>query len=1158
MEFLNALTLATALLYYKRRISCRALQRVFDLEDDAFEDLKLELVEVEGVAIEQEHGILVWAGAERVDPDAIPFGPPPAASLEAPRGDAAIIEIAEQRSGEPVASDAERRQLTVMFCDLAGSTALSTRLDPEDLQGVIRAYQDAATEAIRSYQGFIAKYMGDGIVAYFGYPQAHGNDAESAVRAALDIVDAMAGLNAEIGEAQDVELSVRVGIATGIVVVGDVVGEGEAQERAVVGETPNLAARLQGLAEPNEIVIGSVTKDLAGDVFIYEDRGAYELKGITGLVKAWRASGLNEVIERESGDDVAGGRLPLLGRDEEVGLLRRAWQQTKDEGRGQAVLIAGEPGIGKTVLVDELRAQVREEGGPRIAFRCSPYHTGSALYPVIEHLKRFLNWRPEDTPATRLEKLETMLSGYTMPLAEVVPLFAALLSLELPEERYLPLSLSPQQLRQHTQDALIAWTFEEAERRPMLEIWEDLQWADPTTLEVLGLLLEQAPTAALLLVLTFRPEFAPPWPSRSHMTPLTLNRLERPQTEMLATRLAGGKMLPQEVMEHIVGKTDGVPLYVEELTKTILGSGVLSEAGDHYALTGPLSAVAIPATLQESLMARLDRLPKVREVAQLGAVLGREFTYEMLRALAEVEEPTLREGLGQLVDAELLYQRGRPPRARYFFKHALVQDAAYQSLLRRTRQLYHERVAKLLATRSAESVDTEPELLAYHYAGAGLAKEAIEYWLKAAKRAAKRSAYAEALAHLNEGIELLDRLPPGDERIRQALQLQIHRATALLSAKGMSAPETGKAFNLARELCGQLGEDVQEIFPTLWGIFTFHNVRSEYDLSYEVAQAAMRRAERQGDPWLQVLARRMIAPPLVLRGELKAARAHLEEMRALYDPVRDRDSASRFGVDFKAGGVAFLGQATFVLGFADQALAFAQEALGHAEALRHSTSISFALNWLALVHCLRREPEAALDGAERAMTLSREHGLAQWLVSAKARRGHALVELGEVGEGIATIREALHECRAMDSRLYRPFNLAALAVGVAKSGDPAEAMALMTEALDETEQTGERWSEAEIHRLKGALLLGRKGSDTQAEAEVCFRRSLEVARGQHAKAWELRTASDLARLWGEQGRREEALELLAPTYDWFTEGFETPDLRDAKTLLDELGSRSAA
>jgi class 3 adenylate cyclase len=598
-------------------------------------------------------------------------------------------------------ADAERRQLTVMFCDLVGSTELASRFDPEDLSEIIGRFRKACAQVITRYDGYIAKYMGDGILVYFGYPQGLERDAERAARSGLGIVAAIAELNEELRGQEGPELAVRIGIDTGPVVVGEVIGENYSEELSVVGETPNIAARLQGLAQPNQVLLGPLTRELVGRDLDCEDLGTHQLKGIAAPVQAWRV-----VAERESNlEDMAFAvGVRLVGRGEEIGLLMRSWEQVR-EGRGHAVLINGEPGIGKSALVEAISAKVREAGFVRVAMRCSPYHTNSALYPVIEHLKRFSGWQPEDKFETRLDKLEEAFRPYELPLDEIMPLFAALLSLPVPEGRYHALQLTPQQQKQQTLDGLVAWTLEAAEKQPFLQVWEDLHWADPTTVEYLGLLLDQAPTASLLLALTYRPDFVPPWPTRSHMTPITLNRLERAQAEAMVRGLAGDNKLPSEVLNHIVDKTDGVPLYVEELTKMLLESDLLRREGESYVLTGPLTGIAIPATLQESLLARLDRLPTVREVAQLGAVLGREFAYETLKALGSIEDEALQDGLGRLVEAELLYQRGRPPRSKYIFKHALVQDAAYQSLLRRTRQHYHKQVAELLEASFPETVE---------------------------------------------------------------------------------------------------------------------------------------------------------------------------------------------------------------------------------------------------------------------------------------------------------------------------------------------------------------------------------------------------------------------------------------------------------------------
>jgi predicted ATPase len=538
---------------------------------------------------------------------------------------------------------------------------------------------------------------------------------------------------------------------------------------------------------------------------------------------------------------------PLVGRDEETGLLRRAWQSTKEEGRGQVVTISGEAGIGKSVLVDGLRIDVRAEGLHGIAFRCSPYHTGSALYPVIEHFKLLAGWQPEDSVEARLAKLEAALEIFDQPIGETVPLVAALFSLALPEDRYPPLTVTPSQQKQQTQDAIIAMILETAEREPLLQLWEDLHWADPSTLELLELLIDQAPTASLLMVLTARPEFVPPWPARSHITPITLNRLERQHSEALLGRIAGMKPLPAEVVDHIVTKTDGVPLYVEELTKTILASDILRDTGKRFELTGPLSSLAIPDTLQESLMARLDRLPQVRELAQLGSVLGREFAYEMITGLSIIDEPTLRKGLGQLVEAELLYQRGRPPRAKYIFKHALIQDAAYQSLLKRPRQQYHLQVAQLLETQFPDTIEANPELVAHHFTEAGATEQAVAYWFKAGQRAARQSAHPEAIAHLRQGLAMIADLEETPERAKQELAFQRTLGPVVMATQGYASPEAGQIYSRAHELCQLVGE-TEDIYPVLFGIGVFKVVRAQHQEGVEIAEELLAQAHQTQDP----------------------------------------------------------------------------------------------------------------------------------------------------------------------------------------------------------------------------------------------------------------------------------------------------------------------
>ncbi len=748
MRFFGIVTLTIALLQREGRITYRALKRGFELDDASLEDLRRELI-FRRLARDEAGEGLVWIGG-------VP--PPVGATADAVMGlSPALAPLSplatdDGSTGIPASArytpEAERRHLTVMFCDLVDSTQLSRQLDPEDYRAVVRAYQEAAAAVIQRFDGYMAQYLGDGLLVYFGYPHAHEDEAQRAVQASLELVEAMAPLNTRLEPQYGVRVAVRIGLHTGLVVIGEM-GGGNRQEQLAMGDTPNIAARLQGLAAPNTVVLSAVTARLVHEAFALEERGLHHFKGVAEPMAVFRVLGPQE----SPGDEEEAGpaRVPfLVGRDEEVGLLLRRWEQSK-EGLGQVVLLSGEAGIGKSALVQTLREHVGREGCARLTFRCSPYHTNSALYPVIAHLQRLLRWERDETPEARLAKLERVLDASRQPLAEVVPLLAALLAVPLPEGRYAALTLTPQQQRQQTLDALVAWLLAEAERQPVLAVYEDLHWADPSTLELLGALLEQAPTVPMLTVLTFRPVFVPPWPSRSHLTPITLNRLERPQVEALITHLAGGKALPAEVVAHIVAKTDGVPLFVEELTKMLLESDLLQEDTQHYVLTGPLTAVTIPATLQDSLMARLDRLGAAKDVAQLGAVVGREFAYDVLQALAPLDEATLQARLAQLVEAELLYQRGRPPRARYVFKHALIQDAAYASLLKSTRQQVHQQIAQVFEARFPALVETQPELVAQHYTAAGCTEQAVVYWQRAGQQASDRSANVEAISHLTTG-----------------------------------------------------------------------------------------------------------------------------------------------------------------------------------------------------------------------------------------------------------------------------------------------------------------------------------------------------------------------------------------------------------------------
>ena len=1155
MNFARVLKEVLWCLVTEGSISYRRIKRGFGLDDDALEDVRRELISTLRIAADLDGELLVWApeGREaRPERSALSQPLPALRHTEKPTALAAerdlpvaapsVLSASDAPSAVAAASEAERRQLTVMFCDLVGSTALSTGMDPEDLRDVIASYQARCSAAIRHYDGFVAKYMGDGIVVYFGYPRAHEDEAERSARAGLDIVEAMAELNAAFPRPSGVELAVRIGIATGPVIVGDQIGEGTASETAVVGETPNLAARLQTLAQPNQIVVSAATRAMLGDQFDLEDLGTYELKGFFEPVPAWRVLSARDVESRFAATR-AGNAAPLVGRQEEMGLLLRAWDGSC-RGRGQVVLIQGEAGVGKSRLVEGLREAAGQDH-IWVAIRCSPFHTASAFHPIIEHLKRVFGWQPEDTAQEHLAKLEAGLAGFrTLPLAESVRLFADLMSVPAPEDRYPRLSMTAQQQRDATLDAIVAWLIEMAERTPELMAWEDLHWADPTTLETLGILIEQAPTAALLVVATYRPELTPPWPQRSHMIPITLNRLERPEVETMVGHLAGGRPLPGEVVDHIVAKADGVPLYVEELTKAILVSGVLEARGDVYVLNGSLAQLHIPETLQDSLMARLDRAPRLREVAQLGSVLGREFAYDMISALAGIEERALQSGLGQLVVDELLYQRGRPPRSRYLFKHALIQDAAYQSLLKRTRQQYHERVAKLLEDRFPEVASTQPELVAHHYTEANCLTPAIAYWHKAGMVAARQSANLEAADQFRRGLTLVEALSDIGERAARELDLQLALGSALFATKSYSHPDIGRAYARAWELCKQLGDHPRE-FTALRGLQLHHANQFEMEKSQHFAEEALRVAERLGDAARLVGGHMTLGVALFFQGKLEPSLAQLRRGFEMFDPTMQFPNwpGSNPGVQCQFFPMLI----SWMLGYPDRSFDELRAALRSAEMLGHPFTLAQTLCYAALAHIWRHEPLATADCAGRALRICEEQRIPHFHAIALCANGWALGASGESDKGQAQIVQGLD---SYGIAAFQHMLLALQADAQLAIGNPEAALASVAAGLEAVEKAGGAPLEAELWRLRSEALLA--GAGTVSEAETAVQQAIAVARRQNAKSWELRAATSLARLWAGQGRQSEARELLAPVYAWFTEGLDTADLKQAKTLLDQL------
>jgi class 3 adenylate cyclase/tetratricopeptide (TPR) repeat protein len=1133
MDFEEILDQAITMLRRRGRVSYRTLKLQFHLDEEALEALKEELIEVHRLAVDQEGRTLVWAGGGGPTP-APPSPHPPQQAIPHVDPTPAIIPPAVA----PPPPEAERRQLTILFCDLVSSTALSRQLDPEDYRAAVRAYQAACAPVIARFDGHIAQYLGDGLLVYFGYPLAHEDDAQRAIRAGLAMIEAMEALATRLEQQHGVRLAIRVGIHTGPVVVGEM-GAGGRREQLALGETPNVAARLENLAAPNTVVTSAALHHLVQGYFLYDDLGAHTLKGVDTPLQVYRVLGESGAQSRLDLPSPR-GLTPLVGREAEVTLLLDRWVQVKD-GLGQVVLLSGEAGIGKSRLVQVLKAHLAAEPYTLLECRCTPYHTNSALYPMIDLWQRVLQLETAEAPADKLHKLEQMLTRYRLPLAETVPLFAALLS--LPEDRYPALALTPQQQKQQTLEALLALLVARAAQEPLLIIVEDLHWVDPSTLEFLSLLVEQGPTARILTLCTFRPQFTPPWPSRAHIAQLTLTRLPRPQVGRMVTAVAGAKALPAEVVQQIVTKSDGVPLFVEELTKLVLASDLLREHEDHYTLTGPLPPLAIPATLQDALMARLDQLASAKAVAQLGATLGREFTYELLRAVAPIDELELWRGLVQLVQAEVLYQRGALPQASYLFKHALIQEAAYQSLLRSTRQQYHQRIAQVFAERFPDTVATQPELLAHHSTEAGLAEQAVGYWYTAAQRAHERSAYMEAIGHLRKGLELLTTLPDTPEHRQQELDMQLTLGAALTATKGLAAPDVEVAYQRARELCQQVGETPQ-LFPVLGGLVRFYLGRGESQTAWELGEQMLSLVQRVHDPAGFALAHLTMGNVLFFLQEWDAARTHLEQGVAFYNAPQHRSQAFLTETHQGVLGLSRLAQVLWYLGYLDQALQRSHEALTLARELAHPASVATALYFAAEVHMLRREGQRTYELAEAALGLAREHGFAFRAAQAMIQRGWALVvEQGQRETGLTQICQGLAALRATGSETGAYLIL--LVAAYWRVGQIEEGLRVAEEALAVSRRN------AGLYRLKGELLL-RCSAEHPAEAESCFRQALEIARRQGAKSLELRVAMSLSRLWQRQGKRAEAHELLAPVYGWFTEGFDTPDLQEAKALLEEL------
>jgi class 3 adenylate cyclase/tetratricopeptide (TPR) repeat protein len=1105
MTFEEILDQAIAMLQRRGRVSYRALQRQFQLDDAYLQDLTAEIVEVLQLAVDQDHTMLVWTGGPSAPAPVSPL--PPSTPPAAPQA----LQLTPHAPAPSVqhAPEAERRQLTVLFCDLVDSTRLASQLDPEDYREVVRAYQSACAEVIQRYSGHIAQYLGDGLLVYFGYPQAHEDEAQRAVRTGLEMVEALRALQPRLDAQYGIRLAIRVGIHTGVVVVGEM-GVGGRQEQLALGDTPNIAARLQGLATPDTVVISAATSRLVEGFFTCQALGPQDLKGVSQPLLVYRVLHASAAQTRL---DVATprGLTPLVGRDEEVALVQRRWDQAK-MGMGQVVLISGEAGIGKSRLVQALKDRVAVEPHARIEWRGSPDHQQSALYPVIDHLHRLLRWHPDDPPSEKLHRLEATLTASGMELPKTVPLVAALLSLSLPPS-YQPLTLTPQRQRQHTFDTLLAWLHTEAQRCPVLVVVEDLHWLDPSTLELLGLLIDQSAQARLCLALTTRPEFHPPWTMMAHLTSLTLRRLTPGQVEHLAMHVTGKKVLPPVVLQEVVRKTDGVPLFVEELIKTVLESGLLRAQADHYELSGPLPPLAIPATLHDTLMARLDRLAAVKVVAQLGAAIGRTFTYELIQAVAQLDAATLHGALAQLVATEVVAQRGLPPQATYTFKHALVQDAAYQSLLRSTRQQYHQQIAQVLERQFADIAETQPELLAHHYTEAGLSDQAMPYWQRAGQRAIARSGYREAVACFEQALMALRRLPERQDTLEQAIDLRFDLRNALLPL-GEQAP----IFDHLREAetIAQVLDDRQRLGQVAMYMAEYFRQVNALDHALEAGQRARALATTLGDVGLQVVANFHIGTVYYEQGDYRRAIDYLGWNVATLQGDLIRERFGMTGLPSVLSRV-YLSWSLAELGTFAEAAARGEEGVGIAEAADHPFSLIWAYSGVGHLYCNTGDVHRGIPVLKRGLELCQTWDIPTLLPQVTRALGSAYALAGQVLEALPLLEQAVSQGRRGGHALY----FVHLSKAYLLAGRIEEALARAQQALDLAQDRKQRGYQAYALCLLGDITARREPPES-ALAAAHAQQALALAEELGMRPLQAHCHLGIGMLYATIGQREPA------------------------------------
>lgn len=1051
-------------------------------------------------------------------------------------------QLGNQKQEYPQSPQAERRQVSVMFCDLVGSTALSKQIDPEDLREIILAYRQLSAEAIHRNGGRIAQSYGDGLMVFFGYPVAYEDNAQRAIRAGFGIIADMEQLNARLMSEKNIKLDVRIGIHTGRAVLGEMGNDDTHEQMAIIGDTPNIASRIQTVAPVNTVVISAATYKIIQGYFECQSLGYHSLKGVPQPMEVYGAQQEKDVHNRL--EAATGCLTPYVGREQELETLLHLWQQVQS-GNGQVVLITGEAGIGKSRLVQVFKEQIANDDYVLRECYCSPYYQNSALYPVIDLLERQMHLASKDSPEIKLAKLEQLLHKYECQIELVIPLLAHLLSIPL-DERYPALNLSAQVQKQKTLESLVTMVMALAAQQSYLLIFEDLHWVDPSTIELLNLIAKQASQSRVLLLCTARPGFNFLNSNYEYFSQITIKQLSESQTKLLIQQITGDQAVPESVIKLMVAKSDRIPLFIEEMAKMALESRWLAEGE-------AIDDVTIPDTIQDLLMAKLDRLGTAKEVAQIAAIIGRKFSYEVLRAVSPLDTATLNSSLTQLVNANLLIVVN--VQASYVFKHSLIHDAAYESLLKSTRKNYHQKLVQVLEEQFPEFAETEPELLAYHYTKAELKEQAIHYWQLAGQKAVASSANLEAIEHLHKGLELLLTMSVTPERNQQELAFQTTLGTALVATKGYAALEVELAYKRSEELCEQIGE-TPKLFWVLRGLWAMSAGQGRYQTSLEYGQRLMSIAIAQQDRGLELESHFTLGLDLFWLGEFANSREHFEQGIALYEPQLHHSHAFITGQDVGVASLAVNSWNVWLLGFPEAAMQYSEKAIALAKQLSHPYSLTQAQACTSWLYQFLGETQTVLQLADAVITLAQEQSFPFWLGWGNILRGWAIAHLGEAQEGIAQICKGLTTFQSTGTQGWLPYFLALLSEAYGKLGQPEEALVVVAKALSEVKKTGECFWEAELYRIKGehlrVQLQQTKAQAQEAAVEECFLKSLDISRRQGAKSLELKATISLARLWQQQGKNEPARQILSQIYGSFSEGFKTKDLQEALALLAKL------